>query len=244
LHLWQHVWETSHGWIGQVVPEWKPLFAAAPFVVLLLLVPFVSMLARLGIRKRTLPDWSLWPIASLLALSSQRFLILAAGVGSPAACGLFRQRDVALPRAVVWIGLFAVAGVVASGSLGHVQQLAASGTRDVDFGLFVTASSPPVIERTIDLRGKLVSCVPGWYCNPALYFGARTLYDGRTEPFSAQRVRELSASLNDPAILRKWPLDYAIVPPADAGRLEADGSWREVTRSSVMVVFRRLPRGT
>jgi hypothetical protein len=237
--LWQHVWWMSHGWVARVVPEWQPLFAVAPSAILLLFVPFVSMLARRGIRTRPLLDWSLWPIASVLALASQRFLALATGAGAPLACGLFRQRDIAVPRPVVWLALAAVVAVVAQGWPRDVVQAAGDGARDVDFGLLLTRASPPVVERGVDLSGKLVSCVPGWYCNAALYLGARTLYDGRTEPFSAQRVRELSESLTDPSILRKWPVDYAIVPPANAEMLQAHGSWREVARSRLMVIFQR-----
>jgi hypothetical protein len=239
LRLWQHVWWMSHGWVARIVPEWQPLLVVTPAAVLLLLVPFVSVLARRGIRKRSLLDWSLWPIASLLALASQRFLALATGAGAPLACGLFRQRDIAVPRPVVWLALVAVVADVARGWPADVAQFAGNGARDADFGLLLTRASPPVVERDVDLRGKLVSCVPGWYCNAALYLGARTLYDGRTEPFSAQRVSELSASLNDPRILQKWPVDYAIVPPASAQPLQADGSWREVARSRFMVIFRR-----
>lgn len=237
--LWQHVWWMSHGWVARIVPEWQPLLVVTPAAVLLLLVPFVSMLARRGIRKRSLLDWSLWPIASLLALASQRFLSLATGAGAPLACGLFRQRDVPVPRAVVWLALVAVVAYVARGWPADAAHLAGSAARDADFGLLLTRASPPVVERDVDLHGKLVSCVPGWYCNVALYLGARTLYDGRTEPFSAQRVSELSASLNDPRILRKWPVDYAIVAPAKAQPLEADGSWHEVARSRLMVIFQR-----
>ena len=235
--LWQHVWWMSHGWVARIVPEWQPLIRVAPAAVLLLCIPCVSMLARRGIRKRPLVDWSLWPIASLLALESQRFFAMATGAGMPLACGLFRQRDVAVPRPVVWLGLAALVVFVAQGWPGDVVHVARDGARDVDFGLILTHASPPVVERDVDMRGKLVSCVPGWYCNAALYLGARTLYDGRTEPFSAQRVRELSASLDDPRILRTWPVDYAIVSPANAQPLQADGSWREVARSRLMVIF-------
>lgn len=239
FNLWQHVWWMSHGWVARIVPEWQPLAEADPAAILLLCVPLVSMLARRGIRKRPLLDWNLWPIASLLALVSQRFLALATGAGAPLACGLFRQRDIAVPRPVVWLALAAVVAVVAQGWPRDVMLAAWDGARDVDFGLLLTRASPPVVERRVDLGGKLVSCVPGWYCNVALYLGARTLYDGRTEPFSDQRVRELSESLTDPSILRKWPVDYAIVPPANAEALQAGGPWREVARSRLMVIFQR-----
>jgi len=237
--LWEHLWWMSHGWVARVVPEWQPLLDAAPLRVLLLLVPLVSLLLRRGVRKRPLLDWSLWPITAAMALSSQRFLALATGAGAPPACGLFRQRDVSVPRVLVWAALVGVVWYCTRGVPGDVAMLASGGAPDRDFGVFLSAAAPPNVERKIDLDGKLVSCVPGWYCNAALFFGARTLYDGRTEPFSEQRIRELSASLRDPAILRKWPLDYAIVPPSSAGPLEADPSWSEVTRSQVMVVFRR-----
>jgi hypothetical protein len=239
LGLWQHVWWMSHGWVARVVPEWQPLYVVAPLSVLLLFVPLVSFLERRGMRNRPFLDWSLWPITAALALASQRFLVLATAVGAPFGCGLFRQRDVAVPRAVVWIALAGVVWFGTRGVPGDVRFLAGGLAPDPDFGLVIASASPPVVERGIDLRGKLVSCVPGWYCNAALYLGARTLYDGRTEPFSEERVRELSASIDDPVILRKWPVDYAIVLPANAGPLETDPSWREVARSSVMVVFRR-----
>lgn len=235
--LWEHVWWLSHGWVASVVPEWQPLYVAAPLSVLLLFVPFVSFLQRNGVRKRSLLDRSLWPITVLFALASQRFLALATAAGSPLGCGLFRQRDVAVPQAVVWVAL---AGVLLAGSRGvpgDVRFLAGGIVPDPDFGLVVAAASPPIVERSIDLRGKLLACVPGWYCNAGLYLGARTLYDGRTEPFSAERVRRLSASIQDPAALNAWPVDYAIVLPGNAGLLEADPSWREVARSSVVVVF-------
>lgn len=239
MGLWQHVWWMSHGWVARVVPEWQPLLVAAPAAVLLLFVPFVSMLARLGIRRRPLLDWSLWPIASLLALASQRFLALATGAGAPLACGLFRQRELPVPRPVIWLVLAAVVTFVAQGWPRDVVLVARDGARDVDFGLLLTRASPPIVERDVDLRGKLVACVPGWYCNVALYLGARTLYDGRTEPFSARRITELSASLDDPRLLRKWPVDYAIVPPPNAEPLQAEGSWREAARSRLMVIFQR-----
>jgi len=237
--LWQHVWWTSHGWVARVVPEWQPLLAATPLAVLTMLVPLVSVLARLGIRKRSLLDWSLWPVTVFLALASQRFLVLATGTGAPLACGLFRQRDVAVPRAALWLALALVAGFVARGLPADVAQLAGSGERDRDFDLLLSAGSPPLVERRFDLRDKLVACIPGWYCNAALYLGARTLYDGRTEPFTAQRVRELSASFDDPQILQKWPVDYALVPPTNAPALQRAGGWSEVARSRVIVVFRR-----
>jgi hypothetical protein len=104
--------------------------------------------------------------------------------------------------------------------------------------LVIARSSPAVVEHAVDLRGKLVSCVPGWYCNVALYLGARTLYDGRTEPFSAQRIADLSASLEDPSVLRRWPVDVAMVSPNDAPALRAAG-WREIAGSQFIAIFRR-----
>lgn len=237
--LWEHVWWMSHGWVARVVPEWQPAYVVAPLSLLLLFVPLVSFLERRGVRKRPVLDWSLWPVTVLLALASQRFMALATAAGAPASCGLFRQRDVPVPRAAVWIALAAVVWFGTRGLPGDLRFLAHGTAADPDFGLIVAAASPPIVEHGIDLRGKLVACVPGWYCNAALYLGARTLYDGRTEPFSEERVRELSASIGDPAILRRWPVDYAIVLPSNAGPLETDPSWREVARSRVMVVFQR-----
>src|SRR5262249_29403339 len=148
--------------------------------------------------------------------------------GAPLACGVFRQRDVRVPSPVVWTALACVVVFAARGVPADARRLAAGAALDPDFGLLMAAGSPPLVGCELDFLGKLVSCVPGWYCNAALYLGAHTLYDGRTEPFSAQRVRDLSESLSDPGILRRWPVDYAIVPPDRAAPLNGDPEWREV----------------
>jgi hypothetical protein len=241
IALWGHVAWVSQGWVSRIVPEWQPLLKTAPLDVLLLCVPFVSLLQRQSVRRRSIAQWALWPISSAMALGSQRFLPLATAAGTPSLCGGFRQRDLPVPRAAVWIGVATVAWLGLHGSAGAVQQLAAGTVKDSDFGLLVARSAPAAVEHTVDLRGKLAACAPGWYCNVALFLGGKTLYDGRTEPFSAARVRDLSEALSDPRVLDRWPVEVALVPPTAARAMLATRRWREVASSENVSIFKKVP---